>query len=108
MRIGFKIVSNNRTSQARQFVGFGVGNTLEVSKLWFDYNGVGFRGRVNNYAGTSDFWVGWSPAAGTIRSTKMVNLRGRRDYDAATNVVLSGNDRLELELYFDSFRPVPR
>ncbi|NLK42468.1 MAG: hypothetical protein GX298_10500, partial [Planctomycetes bacterium] len=108
MRIGFKIVSNNGTlTGIDSFVGFGVGNTLEeCQNIWFDYNGVGFRGRVNNYAGTSDFWVGWSPAAGgTIQVYKNgPTSEGGENYDAATNVVLSGNDRLELELYFDSFQ----
>ena len=107
MRIGLTIVSNQGPLMGiDSFVGFGVGNTLEeCENIWFDYNGTGFRGRVNNHAGTSDFWVGWSPAAGgTIQVYKNgPTSEGGENYDAATDVVLSGNDRLELEMYFDSF-----
>ena len=108
MRIGLSIVSNNGTlAGIDSFVGFGVGNTLtECQNIWFDYNGVGFRGRVNNYAGTSDFWVGWSPAeGGSIQVYKNgPTSHGGQNYDAVTGVTLSGNDRLELRLSFDSFQ----
>jgi arylsulfatase A-like enzyme len=110
MRIGLTIIENRGTGTTAQFfVGFGVGNTLqECQSTWFDHNGTGFRGQVNvtpPQAGTSDLWVGWSPAnGGTIQVFKNgPTAAGGENYDLLTGVALTGSDRLELELYFNSF-----
>ena len=105
MRIGITIVSNDgTTTDMDRFIGFGVGNTKqECDDAYFDYNGVGFRGRVDNWAGTSDIWIGWSPVnGGTLQVFKNgPTSHGGENYDIAVGA-LQGNDRLELELFFDS------
>jgi arylsulfatase A-like enzyme len=107
MRIGLKIVSNNGSmTSADHFVGFGVGNTLqECQNILLDYNGIGFRGRANHYAGTSDLWVGWSPnAGGTIQLFKNgPTSHGGQNYNAATGIALTGSDLLEMELAISDF-----
>ena len=110
MRIGMTILQDLGSGTSAQFfTGFGVGNTLqECQDTWFDHNGTGFRGQVNTTpprAGTSDFWVGWSPVnGGTIQVFKNgPTAAGGENYDLLTGVALTGSDRLELELFFDSF-----
>ena len=107
MRIGITIVSNDGTAtDMNRFVGFGVGNTKqECDDAYFDYNGVGFRGRVDNWAGTSDIWIGWSPLnGGTLQVFKNgPTSEGGYNYDIASGLALSGNDRLELELTISDF-----
>lgn len=107
MRVGLTITSNDGTAtDLDRYCGFGVGNTLnECETANFDYNDVGFRGRVNNYAGTSDLWIGWSPVGGgTIQLFKNgPTSEGGENYDIATGVALTGNDRLEMELAITGF-----
>ncbi len=107
MRIGLTIVDGGNFTDNDRFVGFGVGNTLsECQNVWFDFNGDGFRGRIGNWAGFSDLWIGWSPnLGGKIQVYKNgPTSEGGENY-AIEGIPLSGNgdDRLELELFFDSF-----
>ena len=106
MRIGLTIVSNDGTfTDNDRFVGFGVGNTLaECQTMWFDFNGDGLRGRIGTWAGFSDLWIGWSPNnGGKIQVYKNGPTSEGGDNYAIEGITLSGNDRLELELFFDSF-----
>jgi hypothetical protein len=106
MKIGLTIVSNNAGfTDNDRFVGFGVGNTLtESQNAWFDFNGDGFRGRIDNWTGFSDLWIGWSPNnGGKLQVYKNgPTSQGGENY-AIEGITLNGNDRLELELFFDSF-----
>ncbi len=107
IKIGLTIVSNDgNETDLNRYLGFGVGNTQqECQTANFDYQGTGFRGRVNFHPGTSDIWIGWSPVNnGAIQVFKNgPTSNGGQNYDAATGIALSGNDRLELELTFDNF-----
>lgn len=110
MRIGMTIIQDLGAQTGGQyFVGFGVGNTLqECQDTWFDHNGTGFRGQINltpPQAGTSDLWIGWSPAnSGTIQVLKNgPTTAGGENYNLLTGVALTGNDRLELELFFEDY-----
>ncbi len=110
MRIGLTIIQDlGPQTTAQFFAGFGVGNTLqECQTTWFDHNGTGFRGQVNltpAQAGTSDLWIGWSPAnGGTIQVFKNgPTAAGGENYNLLTGVALTGSDRLEMELYFEDF-----
>jgi hypothetical protein len=105
MKIGLTIVNGGNFTDNDRFVGFGVGNTLsECQNVWFDFNGDGFRGRIDNWTGFSDLWVGWSPNnGGKIQVYKNgPTSEGGANY-AIEGTSLTGNDRLELELFFDSF-----
>ncbi len=108
MKIGLTIIQDLGTGTLGQhFVGFGVGNTLqECEDVWFDHNGTGFRGQVGSslQEGVSDLWVGWSPRFGGIIQVfkNGPTEKGGENYNIE-NIPLTGNDRLELELLFDSF-----
>ena len=119
LRVGMTIVSNdgNFTDHDR-WVGFGIGNSLEeVTNSLLDYNLDGefgttapfyrFRGsldRGTNAPGISDIHIGWSPLDGGVIEVfkNGSTVTGGENYNIA-GIVLSGNgdDRLELELYFD-------
>ena len=110
MKIGMTILQDLGPQTTGQFfVGFGIGNTLqECQSTWFDHNGTGFRGQFNTTpprAGTSDLWIGWSPAnSGCIQVFKNgPTSAGGENYVLMTGTALTGSDRLELELFFDSF-----
>jgi len=109
MRIGLTITANlGNGTTGDFFCGFGVGNTLtECQTTWLDHNGTGFRGQNvgATQAGTSDLWVGWSPAnGGTIQVFKNgPTAAGGYNYALVKNLGLTAGDRLELELYFDDF-----
>ena len=107
MKISFDIIRDDGTAtDTDRFFGFGIGNTLaECQSSYFDYNGDGFRGRVGVHNGTSDIWVGWSPInGGTIQVFKNgSSTTGGEHYDLITNLPLSGNDKLELQLGINSF-----
>jgi hypothetical protein len=109
MRIGMTIIQDlGGLTGELSFVGFGVGNTLvQCQTAAFDHNGTGFRGQLGATprAGTSDLWVGWSPInGGTIQVLKNgPTAMGGQNYNLITALALTGNDRLELELYFDDF-----
>ena len=105
MKIGLTIVNGGNFTDNERFVGFGVGNTLtECQNVWFDFNGNGFRGRIDAWTGFSDLWIGWSPNnGGKIQVYKNgPTSEGGENY-AIEGTPLTGNDRLELELFFDSF-----
>ncbi len=108
MKIGLSIIQDLGAGTTGQyFAGFGVGNTLqECEDVWFDHNGTGFRGQVGNslQEGVSDLWVGWSPRFGGIIQVfkNGPTEKGGENYNIE-NISLTGNDRLELELFFDSF-----
>ena len=119
LRVGLTIVSNDGgfTDQDR-WVGFGIGNSLEeVTNSLLDYNLDGefgttapfyrFRGSLDrgvNAPGISDIHIGWSPLDGGVIEVfkNGSTVAGGENYNIA-GIVLSGNgdDRLELELYFD-------
>jgi hypothetical protein len=109
MRIGITIIQDMGPQTGLGFfVGFGVGNTLaECESTWFDQNGIGFRGQPGTTprSGTSDLWIGWSPVnSGTIQVFKNGPTdAGGTNYDLLTGIALTGNDRLELELYYDDY-----
>ena len=107
MSISLDIVTNDGgATDTDRYIGFGVGNTLaECSNSYFDYNGDGFRGRVGVFKGTSDIWIGWSPYnGGTIQVFKNgSSSTGGQHYDLVNGISLSGNDKLELQLGFNSF-----
>jgi hypothetical protein len=109
MRVGYTIKSNlGPHTTGDFFCGFGIGNTLtECQNTWLDHNGTGFRGQHvgAQRAGTSDLWVGWSPVnGGTLQVFKNgPTVAGGENYALVTQLALTGNDRLELELYFDDF-----
>ncbi len=108
LRFGLTIVSNDGTfTDIDRWCGFGVGNTLtECENSALDFNGIGFRGRLSaaQIEGTSDMWIGWSPVnGGSIEVVKNgPSILGGEDY-LIPNIALAGNDRLELELFFNDF-----
>ena len=110
MRIGLTIVSNDGSNtDYDRYVGFGVGmSQAEAIALGLDHDSNnGMRGRLENAAnsGVADFWVGWSPVSGgTIQVFKNgPSVAGGQNYNAATGLPLSGNDRLEIELSITDF-----
>lgn len=106
MKIGLTILSNDGNEDDQQrFVGFGVGNTFaECANSQFDFNGVGYRGREGNHAGTADMWIGWSPNnGGEIQVFKNgPSTHGGENYDL-DGIPLGSQGRLELELLFHDF-----
>ncbi len=107
LRVGFTIIADyGAGTTINHYCGFGIGNTLaECQAAGFDYNNPGFRGRINNQPGSSDFWVGWCPnAGGTLQVFKNgPTSNDGENYDIITGLALTGNDRMELELYFSDF-----
>ena len=106
LRIGMTIVSNNATfAENERYCGFGIGNTLdECINNSLDFNNPGFRGRPDNNDGSSDIWVGWSPnSSGKVQVYKNgPTSNGGENYDIE-GIELTGNNRLELELFFSDF-----
>ena len=106
MRIGMTIVSDDGTfTDNDRYCGFGIGNTLlECQTSGFDFNANGFRGRIGAWDGSSDIWIGWSPNNnGKIQVYKNgPTTQGGENY-AIEGIELTGNNRLELELFFDDF-----
>jgi hypothetical protein len=108
MKIGLTIVSNDGTLvDGGRYVGFGVGSTLaQASTAQFDFTAgaaSAFRGSVaTSTPGHSDFYVDWNTKGYLDVFKNGPTVTGGQSY-TIPGITLSGNDRLELELLFDSF-----
>jgi hypothetical protein len=109
MKIGLTIISNDGTLvDGGRYIGFGVGSTLaQASTAQFDFTAgaaSAFRGSVGtSTAGHSDFFVDWNTNGGYFDVFKNgPTVTGGWNYTIPGSP-LKGNDRLELELYFDDF-----
>ena len=120
MKIGYTIASNlGGPVEADRWCGFGVGNSAnEVEHSYLDYNvdaDLGytdpdgeyyrFRGSFDrDLPGVSDFLISWSAnKEGIIQVFKNGTTETGGENYAIENCSLTGNDRLEMELFFDDF-----